>query len=467
MEGNMGNVSLMQIIGMIVTVLVFAGIGVYSGRKIKTKSDYYVAGQSFSATSVAGTTAGQYIGGGCVIGTAQLAFTDGFSGLYFTIGAALAIIIMGVGFSTRIRGGGKQTIQEMIESEYGQTACLISTLLGILAFYINNISHFLSGISLVSAIFPFSTLTCTIIIAFLILACVYMGGFWGLSLINVLKTFILLACVIISTIAIFAVTNGFSDIAAALPERYFYAAPRGMGEDFGNLFSTILGLLSTQSTIQAVFSARSDRDCKIGFTLGALVLPVVGVCCTFIGMYMRMIAPEMNSIHAFPQFILMHTNGFIGGVILATTFVAVATAGVSVMLGIAGILLNNIYMKRYPDSDTKSQLRFSRTIIALMLIFSSIVINSGVSDMIMQYNVLSMSLRGAVLFLPMCAALFLPGKISPRFAIASMIAGPIAMLLGKYVLPIPFDFIYFGMLICIVIMALGAVDQRLSHKKAV
>jgi hypothetical protein len=48
----------------------------------------------------------------------------------------------------------------------------------------------------------------------------------------------------------------------------------------------------------------------------------------------------------------------------------------------------------------------------------------------------------------MCAALFMPGKISPRFVIASIIMEPISILLAKYALSLPFDFIYFGMMVC-------------------
>ena len=74
----------MQLVGILVGIAVFAAIGILSGLKIKTKADYYIAGQSFGVVSVASSTAGMFIGGGCVIGTAQLAFTDGFSGVAFT-----------------------------------------------------------------------------------------------------------------------------------------------------------------------------------------------------------------------------------------------------------------------------------------------------------------------------------------------------------------------------------------------
>ncbi len=50
-------------------------------------------------------------------------------------------------------------------------------------------------------------------------------------------------------------------------------------------------IMSTQSTLQAIYAARSAKACRKGFILGAFLLPVVGICCVVIGMYMRMTAP--------------------------------------------------------------------------------------------------------------------------------------------------------------------------------
>ena len=461
----MGNMDSQQLFGIVLTIAVFALIGVFSGKKVKTKADYYVAGQRFGTFSVAGTTAGIFIGGGTIIGTTQLAFTDGFSGIYFSIGCFIALILMGLGFSKPIRDSSCQTIQEMIFKEYGSMACLLATFLGILAFYINNISHFLSGISLIGSLFPFSTFTSSLITGGLILVSVFMGGFWGMSFINGLKTFIMITTVIIAASVIAITTHGYSDIAAALPERYLYIFPRGANTDVGNGLSAMLGIMSTQSTIQSIYSARSNKIARTGFVLSSFLVPIACICCVLIGMYTKMVSPGINALQAFPQFIITNTHGFLSGVILATTLVAVSSAGVFVMLGIAGILVNNVYLRIRPDASNKKQLLFSRLVIISLLSLTTVIINSGASDSIMQYNFLSMGLRSSVLFLPMCAALFMPGKISSRFVIASIIMGPLSILLTKYVFPLPIDYIFVSILVSTIAMCLGYIDKKLLMRK--
>lgn len=462
----MSNIDSMQLTGIAITIAVFAAIGILSGKRIKTKSDYYVGGRTFGTSSIAATTCGMYVGGGAVIGTAQLAFTNGFSGLYFSLGCCMALVGSGLFFSHRVRSSGHETIQEMVRGEFGQTAGILSTLLGILAFYINCISQFFSGISLIGALFPgCSVFASSLITAGLILVCVYMGGFLGMSLINVIKTAILMATVLIAAVFILFATSGLTGLAGAVPAAHLTVFPRGAGADLGNSLSVALGIMSTQPTIQAIYSAKDDKSCKVGFVIGGLLLPIVGFCCVLIGLYMRAFMPETPSLQAFPQFVISHTHGLVSGIILGTTLIAVASAGVSLVLGIASILVNNLYLRLKPQADTKGQLLFSRGVIIAILVITVIVINVGASDAVLQYNFLSMGLRCSVLFFPMCAALFFPGKVSRRCAVASIALGPVALLLGKFVIPLPFDCIFFGLMVNGTIILLGILDKKLCQAK--
>ena len=458
----MNNLDTMQLLGIALTIIMFSVIGLSSGKLIKTKSDYYVGGQRFGTLSIGGTSAGLYIGGGAVIGAAQLAFNHGFSGMYFSIGCCVALALSGLVFSARIRKSGMQTVQEMVNQEFGHRAAMLATVLGLLAFYINCITQFFSGISLITSLFPVSDFAASVVTAILILVCVYMGGFLGMSLINVVKSAILMGTIIISAIFILHTTDGLSLMMGAVPETHFSLFPRGMGTDLNNFASAALGIIATQTTIQVIFSAKDDKSCRNGLLIGGGLLIIVGACCVLIGMYMRMIAPEIDSIQAFPMFVLMHTHGFIGGMVIATTLIAVATAGVSQVLAIASILLNNIYTPMRPNATTKQQLRFSRNIILAVPAITIVIVNSGIDNAVLDYNFLSMGLRCVVLLLPMCASLFFPGKVSARFAMAGIVIGPVSLLLCKYVLPIPMETLFFGLIVTTIVMLMGAADKKRS-----
>ena len=75
----------------------------------------------------------------------------------------------------------------------------------------------------------------------------------------------------------------------------------------------------------------------------------------------------------------------------------------------------------------------------------------------MQYNFLSMGLRFSVLFLPMCASLFLPGRIPAAYAMASTVLSPLALLAGNYLFELPFDSSFLGLAVSAVIMGAGLI----------
>lgn len=75
-----------------------------------------------------------------------------------------------------------------------------------------------------------------------------------------------------------------------------------------------------------------------------------------------------------------------------------------------------------------------------------------------------MGLRGAVAFGPLCTALFLPGKIPPRFAFVSMMIGPLLVLVGKFTLPAGIDPLFLGLAGSLVVLAAGLIVGRRSRR---
>ena len=73
-----------------------------------------------------------------------------------------------------------------------------------------------------------------------------------------------------------------------------------------------------------------------------------------------------------------------------------------------------------------------------------------------------MGLRGAVVFVPLSCALFLPGRMDRRFALLCTLGGPLGVLLGQ-LLGSPVDPLFIGMGIALLTACLGCA---LGRKKA-
>lgn len=68
-----------HIISVIFTLALVTAVGIYSGRKVKSSSDFSIGGKKANWPIVAGTIIGTLVGGSSTIGTAQMAYLYGFS----------------------------------------------------------------------------------------------------------------------------------------------------------------------------------------------------------------------------------------------------------------------------------------------------------------------------------------------------------------------------------------------------
>ena len=89
-----------------------------------------------------------------------------------------------------------------------------------------------------------------------------------------------------------------------------------------------------------------------------------------------------------------------------------------------------------------------------ILIIAVVLANSFSGSFINDLGFLSMGLRATACFLPLTCALFLKGRIKPRWMLASMIAGT-AMLIVAKVFNLPSDPMWWGLLVCLTFCGMG------------
>ncbi|MGI6180924.1 MAG: sodium:solute symporter family protein [Agathobaculum sp.] len=451
-----------HLIGAVLTLVLVFSAGIVSGRKVKSAADFATGGGKSNAIMVAGAIIGTLVGGSSTVATSQLAFTHGFSAIWFSLGGGLGCLLLGLFFVRPMRKSGYLTLQQMIQQEYGPRAGFYSSVLGSLGIFLNIVAQLLSAMALLAAIVPLSPLLCALIVAAMMMGYVVFGGMRGAGAIGLIKTVMLYACAILCVIIVFQKSGGPAALYEALPAgTYFNLFARGLGVDGGAALSLILGVLSTQTYAQSVLSAKSDRAAVQGALASAVLIPPIGLGGVLIGMYMQTAFPTMEAAQTFPQFILLYMPGFWAGVFLAVLLIAIIGCGAGLTLGISSIVTNNLYARAVPNSTDERRLTVNRIAIVAVLLLAVLFTVGDLQSVILQWSFMSMGLRGAVVFLPLCGALFLPGKIASAYGIAAIIAGPLCVLLGKLLLPgLPFDPLFLGMLLNLVIMAIGLVRGR-------
>lgn len=460
-----------QLIGLLVSILGIAALAIYSGTKPQTYANVN------SAPIIAGVIMGTLVGGSSTVGTAQLAYNYGLSAWWFTLGGGIACLILALVYAKPLRNSHCMTLVGIVQEEYGRDAGLLASTFSAVGTFINILSQLISGTAVLSVVIPGLGLTSELIItaAFMALYVIF-GGTQGAGRVGILKLILIYISMIGCGVMALRLSGGASSFGAMVtgidnPEqvRFFSLFARGVGKDSGACLSLILGVLTTQTYAQAVLSGKSDRAARQGALVSAILIPPIGAGGILVGLYMRANYPSIAAKTALTAFAMEHLPGLLGGLVLGTLFIAVVGTGAGLAMGISTIIRRDVVCSlRGRDMGEKSNHIASNIIILVVLAAACILASGPVGDTILNFAFMSMGLRGAVVFVPLCCALWLKGKVDHRFAMAGIVAGPVAVLVfgTAYTLPWGLDPLFAGITAAALCCGAGYIAKRLETRKS-
>ena len=454
--------TILHYLGALLVLLFIAGLGVYSGSRVRSAGDFTAGGKKAGTGIVAGAVIGTLVGGASTIGTAQLAFNYGFSAWWFTLGGGGACLILACLYAKPLYESGVVTMPQMLSREYGRNAATTATVLTSLGSFLSIVSQVLSSIALITSVSSLPASLAAALTFALMLAYVLFGGLWGAGLVGLAKITLLYLSVGICGIIAVSLQGGISAFVAVLPaEQYFSLIARGLAVDVGAGLSMILGVITTQAYIQSIIAARSLRHAKAGLFVSAFLIPLIGIAGIVVGLYMKLHFPAIDPASALPLFVLTFLPPFIAGMVLGTLLVAVVGTAAGVALGLAAMFCSDIY-RAYcnPSANDKTLLLTSRIALACILAAAALVTLGNLGTLILGWSFMSMGLRGAVAFGILTTAIFAPGRIPSSYAIWSMLIGPVCILAGKPLISGNVDPLFFGLMGSLAALCLGGFTKH-------
>jgi SSS family solute:Na+ symporter len=458
-------ITIVHIVGILATLMLVTLVGLYSGKQIKTASDFMVGGRRANSPIIAGTIMGTLVGGASTVGTAQFAFSYGFSAWWFTLGGGMACLLLGLFLAKPLREQSLETIPQLLVKNYGPAAGIASSIFTSIGIFINIVPQVLSAIALLTAMFKIDPMLAAGIAVVLMIGYVLFGGVWGSGLVGVAKLILMYITLLIAGIIAYTMLGGTSGLASTFPRYpWFSLFGRGFNVDLSAAFSMLVGVISTQTYIQAMFSGVDTKASRNGALISAVMIPPIGIAGILVGLYMRANFPDINPAEALPFFVIKFMNPWIGGVVLATLLIAVMGTGSGLTLGVSTMLARDIYKKLInPKADDEKVLLISRLMIVAVMGLTLFFVTGNLKAVILQWTFMSMGLRGATVFFPLLGAVMLKGRINPSWAVASMVASPVVVLIWKLLSPFDLDPLFAGLAFSLILMFGGLFTG--SHKK--
>lgn len=419
---------------LIITLLVTMLPGALAARRVKSAEDYNVGGRSAGAGMVAGTIIGTIVGGAATVGTAQLGFKLGLTAWWFTLGSGIALMLMAIFYSVPLHRSGLTTIAEFLVTNYGKPAGWLATLSACAGIFFSIVASTLTALHLVAGIFNVSLTLAAGVIILVTAALVFFGGLSSSGMAGIFKIMLIFASIFVGGLLAYNDMGGYTGIRAVFPEQpWFSLFGRGVGDGLFSLGAMIVGVISTQTYVQAIFSAKNGKAAAAGCLSAALVVIPVGLPSVMIGMFMHAQHPEINSIDALPLYLGTYLPEWLGGIGLAAVLLSALGSIAGLALGVGTMISRDVVTKVWTGLTAQGQLWASRLSVLAVSVAAMVFVFLHLDSSVLEWNYLSMALRGSGIFLPLTFCIFFPGRVRASMGVAAMGAGIFAALFWQHI----------------------------------
>ena len=212
---------MIHLVVILLYLFTLIGIGLYKAKKIKTQSDFAVAGRSLTPWILVGTMLATWMGTGSILGNAGKTYDTGMAALILPLGSIIGIILL-TKIAGKVRSFEKFTVPEILGDRYGPSARLLSVIALVIAYMVIVSYQYNAGGAVLKTILTdpggnslISVETGTIIAAIFIIAYTMLAGLVSVAYTDVANGIIILFSFIIAIPIFLVEAGGLSGMAAS------------------------------------------------------------------------------------------------------------------------------------------------------------------------------------------------------------------------------------------------------------
>lgn len=354
----------MLIATWIVTFVIIVGIGVYSGTKIKSSSQWSGGDKTMGPLTLGCVFAAWQIGGMAVVGAAQNGYNLGVSGAWYSIAGSFYFIALAI-FAKLIRNGMPgDSVPIYLQKRFDTKTSRLYSYAWIVYGFLYIPYQLRTVASIIQIAIPGLNITLAMLIG-LTVAVIYtsFSGMRGMSSVGrvvCFGTYILLIIFVVMTLPKF---GGFSVMMSELPPEY-----SSMGNmPTQRIIAWILGgCLSTavmQSVLQPLLAAKSASAARTGSVLGYVLAAPICLLTATCGIFAKASGADLgDGTNAFAYAIRAYSDPAFAGVIFAFATMIIAATMATMMLA-TGTIITNVYKTEInPNVDDAKVLKLSKVI---------------------------------------------------------------------------------------------------------
>ncbi len=371
----------------------------FGSRKVETKKDYFLAGKKVPFFPLMMTFFATQVGGGIILGAAEEAYYSGWAVLFYPLGAAIGLILLGSGIGKRLVRFNVSTVAEIFELVYASSFLKkLASLLSIASLFMILVSQIIASNKFLSSLGVHHPLLLIVFWTFVILYTVR-GG-----LNAVIATDIAQAC-FFSLVFLFCFGFIFfscSSVATSFSSEAFSSVLSS--KIWAWFLMPSLFMLIEQDMGQRCFSGVSSKVVSRAAFWAGIATLIICIIPVFLGI----LANSLGVIPVTGESILMAiiqklTNPYIAALAGCAILAAIISTATSLINAISSNITNDFHFQVLSRKEALVSARIITAFVSIGALFCSFFLTNIVSLLIQSYE-----LSVSVLFAPILFALFKP-----------------------------------------------------------
>jgi len=435
---------MIHLVVILLYLFTLIGIGLYKAKKIKTQSDFAVAGRSLTPWILVGTMLATWMGTGSILGNAGKTYDTGMAALILPLGSIIGIILL-TKIAGKVRSFEKFTVPEILGDRYGSSARLLSVIALVIAYMVIVSYQYNAGGAVLKTILTdangnslISVEMGTIIAAIFIIAYTMLAGLVSVAYTDVANGIIILFSFIIAIPIFLAEAGGLSGMAAS-----FDAMGKPDHMNFWGVYSTMdiinfclppfLLIMGDANMYQRFFASKDAEGAKSATKILIFAVALAELMIIISAWIVSSMIPDAEVgkyvlIYAAHKFL----PTFLGAIMMTTIVGIIISTADSYLLVPATTLMRDIYLNYInPNADEKKIVFLSRVLVLILGIVAYIVsLGFAKSAGFFERALYAYTIYGAAITPSLVAALFWKGA-TKQGAITSILTGTVTTLLWK------------------------------------
>ena len=409
-------------------------IGFWASKRIKTSSDFTLAGRSLSTSIVGVTIFATWFGASNIMGNPSHFIERGVAGFITNIfSGSLCLVFIGFFYVRKLYRMNIATVGDFIRIRFNKKLDLSISIILILTYFPWIAAQFVALAFLFQAVFGLSIQNGILLSAGIVVLYTYVGGMWAVSYTDMVQSVLILVGLIILLVNVLDQTGGVVPLFADKPKEFYSLLPKAGLDNWSEYIALwlafFIGGTPVQEIYQRAFSAKSEKAAMNGIYLSAFLLLLIPSIPLIIGLGAVNLHPELMNIDGgqsiIPAMVTAYSSIGVQVLFYGALISAILSTSSGAMLAPATIIGENL-LKPYLPGITDKRLLLLTRISVVIVAFVSCVFAFNDSD-IVGLVVASLSLILVCIFAPFTFGFFWK-KASIFGAWAAIIVGGLTWL---------------------------------------